>query len=181
MFACRENYVNHSEPIKEVVRSLKRQWSKHAQAWTHTNSYFNKLHNERPAGESTDSTMRKQILAEKQLRRRTPLRLLPPPSCLFVKKSPTELPIKSGCILCQRRCTPLPEQPARRWGIAALVTAACATFHMIPTVHPLFHELNSYGDRGRRSKLILSSISTCRGEVPGLLLFSFFFLIESLH
>lgn len=34
---------------------------------------------ERPAGESTDSTMRKQILADKRLRRRPPLRLLPPP------------------------------------------------------------------------------------------------------
>lgn len=52
------------ESLSQVrIRSFKRHRSKHAQAWTHTNSYFNKLYNERAVGESTDSTMRKQILA----------------------------------------------------------------------------------------------------------------------
>lgn len=165
--------------VEKICESLIAQWgsSKITQkaleqartGRTHANSYFNKLCNERPAGESTDSTMRKQILADKRLRQRPPLRLLPPPNCLFVKKPPTELPIESGCILCQRRCTPLPEQPVRRWDITALVTAACATFHMIPTVHPLFHKLNP---SRRRKEIKIDSLLNLnlQREVPGLFL-----------
>ncbi len=37
-------------------------------------------------------------------------------------------------------------------GFTALVTAACAASHMIPTVQPLSHKLNSYGDRRGRLK-----------------------------
>lgn len=43
------------------------------------------------------------------------------------------------------KCRPLPEPPVRRWGITALVTAACATSHMIPTIPPLFRKSNWKG------------------------------------
>lgn len=64
-------------------------------------------------------------------------------TALLFKRMSTEWPIESGCILRQRKCRPLPEPPVRRWSITALVTAACATSHMIPTVPPLFRKSNS--------------------------------------
>lgn len=72
---------------------------------------------------------------------------------LLFKRMSTERPIESGCILHQRKCRPLPEPPVSPWSIPALVPAACATSHMIPTVPPLFRKSDSceWRERGLRS------------------------------
>lgn len=65
------------------------------------------------------------------------------------------------CVL--RKRTPLPELPVRRWSITALVPAACATSHMIPTVPPLFHKYQLMR-RERKGIQIVSSALKMRRE-----------------
>lgn len=81
----------------------------------------------------------------RRVKRVTGLRTTPLP----LKRMSTERPIESGRILHQRKCRPLPEPPVSPWSIPALVPAACATSHMIPTVPPLFRKSDSCERRER--------------------------------
>lgn len=170
VFTCRGK-VWITRPSKEVVRSLKRHWSKHAQARTHANSYFNKTPcSERAAGrESTGSTMRKQILADGRAQTPAHRRVFLSRQTGCLSESRRQSCRSSRAAFCVRG-------DARRFqssllaekGFTALVTAACATSHMIPTVQPLFHKLNSYGDR--RGRLKSSPQSQTVQAVPSLLI-----------
>lgn len=160
-----------AQPSKEVIRSLERQWSEHAQAWMHTNSYFNKsLCNDRAAGESTESTVRKQILTRRSDgdHRHLLLLLLLLHQTACLSRSPRQSCRSSRAAFCDRGCMLIPEQLVMRWGITGLVTAACATSHMIPTDHPLFQKLSSDRESGRKLKIDAPLSLKMQREFPNL-------------
>lgn len=146
VFPCYEN-MWITQPKGEVIRSPKSRWSKHTQVGAH------KQQQHTPGG------------GEKGARQRPPMLPLPPNWVCVRKKSPAELPIESGSILCKTRWTSLPGWPARPGGGGVYRSAgySCVCHHTHdPTTSST--TLNSNGGRGTNFK-ILSWVSGCRRSI----------------